>query len=154
MNILFVCTGNLCRSPMAERMLKKFLSREGRKDVEVRSAGTHAMTGNPSPVEAIQVANQAGIDLTPHQAQPLTDEIVDWADRIVVMSPDHADYIEVNFPHGIEKIDEMAIYRPGGRPGDTIKDPYGQSLFHYRQYYGELMEAVQGFYAKLKNGFS
>ncbi len=134
---------------MAEAMLKKFSSRAGRRDLHARSAGTHALAGNKSPAEAQQVAGTVGLDLLSHEAQPLSQELVDWADQITVMSPEHADFIEMNFPGGVEKVVELAKYRPGGKPGDTLKDPYGMDLFHYRQYFGELMEALQAYYAQL-----
>lgn len=149
MKILFICTGNLCRSPMAEVLLRKFASRAGQRDIETRSAGTHALNGNASPPEAQQVAESVGLDLTSHRAKPVSQELIDWADQIVVMSPEHADFIEMNFPEGMEKMEELARHRPGGKPGDTIKDPYGQSLFHYRQYFGELMEALQNYFNQL-----
>ncbi|HBK79033.1 MAG TPA: hypothetical protein DDZ83_04980 [Nitrospinae bacterium] len=149
MNILFVCTGNLCRSPMAEALLKKFSSRAGRSDLNARSAGTHAFAGNKSPVEAQQVADTAGLDLMSHVAQPLSQELVTWADEIVVMSPEHEEFIEMNFPIAREKVVELARFRLGGKPGDTIKDPYGMSLFYYRQYFSNLMEALQRYYAQL-----
>lgn len=149
MNVLFVCTGNLCRSPVAEALLKKLASREGRGDIKARSAGTHAMIGNPSPPEALQVAGSVGLDLTMHRAQPVSSELVGWADRIVVMSPEHREFIEMNFPEGVEKVEELARHSPGGKPGDTINDPYGLSLFHYRQYFSDLTEALKNFYSEL-----
>jgi len=138
---------------MAETLLRKFASREGRRDIEARSAGTHAMSGNASPPEAQQVAESVGLDLMSHRAKPVSSELIEWADQIVVMSPEHADFIEMNFPEGMEKVEELARHRPGGKPGDTIKDPYGLSLFYYRQYFGDLMEALQIYYAGL-NGKS
>ena len=134
---------------MAEALLKEFASRADRRDLHARSAGTHAFAGSSSPSEAQQVASAVGLDLISHEAQPVTSELVDWADEIAVMSPEHADFIEMNFPEGIEKVIELVQYKPGGRPGDTLKDPYGMTLFHYRQYFGELMEALQGYYAQL-----
>ncbi len=138
---------------MAEALLRKFTSREGRRDIEVRSAGTHAMNGNPSPPEAQQVAESVGLDLMSHRAKPVSNDLIEWADRIVVMSPEHADFIEMNFPDGMEKVEELARHRHGGKPGGTMKDPYGLSLFYYRQYFGDLMEALQIYYAGL-NGES
>lgn len=152
MNILFVCTGNINRSPMAEALMRKFLSREGRKDIQVQSAGTHAFIGSPSPPEAIKVAEMAGVDLGRHRSRPLSRDLVDWANRIVIMGPEHRDFIEMNFPDALGKVAEMAAFRPGGKPGDTMKDPQGQSAFFYRQYFGELTQAVQGFLAHLRNG--
>ncbi len=134
---------------MAEALLGKFASRDGRRDIESLSAGTHAMNGNSSPPEAQQVAGSVGLDLTSHRARPVSSDLIEWADRIVVMSPEHKDFIEMNFPEGMEKVEELARHRPGGKPGDTIKDPYGLSLFYYRQYFGELMEALHNFYAGL-----
>lgn len=109
------------------------------------------MNGNPSPLEVQQVAESVGLDLMSHRAKPVSNELIEWADQIVVMSPEHADFIEMNFPEGMEKVEELARHRPGGKPGDTIKDPYGLSLFYYRQYFGELMEALQIYYAGLKS---
>ena len=134
---------------MAEALLKEFASRADRRDLHARSAGTHAFAGSSSPSEAQQVASAVGLDLISHEAQPVTSELVDWADEIAVMSPEHTDFIEMNFPEGIEKVIELVQYKLGGRPGDTLKDPYGMTLFHYRQYFGELMEALQGYYAQL-----
>ena len=78
---------------MAEALLKKFSSRAGRSDLNARSAGTHAFAGNKSPGEAQQVADTAGLDLMSHVAQPLSQELVTWADEIVVMSPEHEDLL-------------------------------------------------------------
>ena len=82
-------------------------------------------------------------------AQPLTHELVEWADQIAIMSPEHADFIKINYPEGIDKVVELVKFKFGGKPQDTTKDPYGMKLFHYRQYFGELMEALQGYYAQL-----
>ena len=136
---------------MAAALLHKFLSRAGRDDLSIRSAGTHAFEGSPAPDNAIEVANLAGIDLSPHLTQPISRGLVDWADRILVMSPEHIDFIEINFPDALDKIEEMASFRVGARPGDSVKDPNGLSSFHYRQYFGELMEAVQGYFSSLQS---
>ena len=85
-----VCTGNICRSPMAEVMLRDALDRCGADDVEVLSAGTWAGFGHPATEEARQVMQQRGIDLGPHRSQPLTAELLDEADLILAMTSVHA----------------------------------------------------------------
>ena len=98
------------------------------------------------------MAEIAGVDLGRHRSRPLSRELVDWADRIVIMGPEHRDFIEMTFPDALGKVDEMAAFKPGGKSGDTMKDPQGQTAFFYRQYFGELTQAIQGFLAFLRNG--
>ena len=92
-HVLFVCTGNICRSPLAEAYLKKLLHKGGPPNVRVSSAGIYAIPGNTTPPEGIETAAQIGLDLDSHRARPLTPETVDQADLIVVMAPEHAEFI-------------------------------------------------------------
>ena len=93
-NVLFVCTGNICRSPLAEVYLRSLIHQGGPADVTISSAGTHAMGGNRTPEEGIETAAHIGLDLESHRAKPLTPELLEQADRIVVMAPEHADFIQ------------------------------------------------------------
>ncbi|MFQ5894592.1 MAG: low molecular weight protein arginine phosphatase [Nitrospinota bacterium] len=148
--MLFVCTGNLCRSPMAAALLEKLARRDGLRGVEVDSAGTHALPGAPPPPEAVEVAGQVGVDLKAHRAGPLTEELVEWADRILVMEPAHADYVETHHPGAARKVEFLATYKPIPEPQGSVGDPIGQPLYCYRLCFGELMEAVQGLVRELK----
>ena len=87
--VLFVCTGNICRSPLAEALLRRDLSRRGVEDVEVTSAGTGAWDGSPASEGAYLVALEHGLDLSGHQARPLTKKIVRQSDLILTMSRHH-----------------------------------------------------------------
>ena len=86
--ILFVCTGNICRSPMGEALLRHGLIAAG-ADHPVASAGTHAMDGGPATGHGIEVLRDRGIDLTGHLSRHLNAEIVDGADLIVAMTRQH-----------------------------------------------------------------
>ena len=81
--ILFVCTGNICRSPMGEALLRHSLTAAG-ADHPVASAGTHAMDGGPATGHGIEVLGDRGIDLTGHLSRHLNAEIVDGADLIAL----------------------------------------------------------------------
>ncbi|MDP6482829.1 MAG: homoserine kinase [Nitrospinota bacterium] len=144
-NVLFVCTGNICRSPLAEVYLRSLIHQGGPADVTISSAGTHAMGGNRTPEEGIETAAHIGLDLESHRAKPLTPELLEQADRIVVMAPEHADFIQSLYPEAADKVEFLAR-RVVGTEDDTIADPLGGSAFHYRSSYATIAQAVQAFY--------
>jgi protein-tyrosine phosphatase len=96
--VVFVCTGNICRSPMAEAFLNRILAREGLADYAVRSAGVWAADGRPASLYAIQVMARRGIDISGHRAHSLTQADVEEADLILVMASEHAEVIETLLP--------------------------------------------------------
>ena len=89
-NILFVCTGNICRSPFAEGLLRKFVDQKGLKDVEVSSAGLLALPGNSAtPLAQQAAAVEFGVDLSEHQAKSVTEELLNLCDLVLVMEKSH-----------------------------------------------------------------
>src|SRR6185295_16394218 len=99
--ILFVCTGNVCRSPMAEGILRYAL--QGRGDFRVLSAGLGAMEGQPPSAYAIQAVRELGIDISRQRSRMLTPEIVHQADFIFGMTHSHIDTVMLLYPHAAEK---------------------------------------------------
>lgn len=93
MNILFVCTGNTCRSPMAEAILRHHAD----DSLKVRSAGLFASAGSPASHQSMQVLKDNGIDID-HRSQPLNEELVEWADLILTMTSQHKQAIISQFP--------------------------------------------------------
>ncbi len=87
--VLFVCTGNTCRSPMAEVIARSRAAELGWDHVEVRSAGIAAFPGAPASVGAVRAASKHGLDLSDHASAPLTAEAAREADLILTMSPTH-----------------------------------------------------------------
>ncbi|MCL5269484.1 MAG: hypothetical protein M1457_02770 [bacterium] len=87
--VLFICTGNTCRSPMASGYFRKLLDERGIRDIEVRSAGVMTITGLLASQEAIQVMDNEGVDLRRHRSTQLTPELIRKADLILAMSPFH-----------------------------------------------------------------
>lgn len=132
---------------MAEHYLKKLLQQGGPPEVEVGSAGIYALEGNPVPPEAVATAAQIGVDLARHRARPLTPDLVREADLILVMAPEHADFITAYHPEAEKKVEFLARYAPDAQD-DVIPDPLGGSAFHYRSVYGVIAEAVNAFYER------
>ncbi len=89
MHVLFVCSGNTCRSPLAEAAFRRLLAAAGRTDIAVGSAGTGAYDGAPASEGAYLVALEAGLDLSGHRARLLTREMVAQADLILTMAKGH-----------------------------------------------------------------
>jgi len=135
--ILFVCTGNVCRSPMAEYMLRRALGPES--PWETASAGTAAVHGMPASRGAALVMAEIGLDLGAHRSRPVEAAMVDEAAMAVVMTTVHRQHMEIMFPAAAQKIFLLASFRPGG--GD-IEDPLGFDLDVYRRIRDEMAAAM------------
>src|SRR5207248_10059936 len=114
-SVLFVCTGNICRSPIAEGLFRRLLG--NRKDIEVVSAGVHAVRGQPPSLYAVQVCAEEGTDISGLRSQPLTATLVDQATHIFAMTGAHLETIQALFPHTAEK---TFLLRESEEPGTTV----------------------------------
>ena len=134
--ILFVCTGNICRSPLAEALLKRALHERGVEDVTVESAGTGAWDGAPASEGAYLVALERGLDLSGHRARLLTREMVEEAAMILTMARHHR--ARVHELGGEGRVHVLGEY--AGKAGDEaeVGDPFGGDLEVYRDTCAEL----------------
>ncbi|TNE87725.1 MAG: low molecular weight phosphotyrosine protein phosphatase [Deltaproteobacteria bacterium] len=143
-HLLFVCTGNICRSPMAEGIARDAGSRMG-LDLEVKSASALGLDGDPADRKAIAVCAELGIDIAEHEAQPVTAELMEWADQVLVMEMRHAMDLRFRFPEHDEKIVLLGPF--GGKM--EIADPIGGWKFTFRRIRDQLRAAVDGYLRQL-----
>lgn len=138
--LLFVCTANICRSPMAEALAN--LSAEERGWwVQALSCGIEAIEGMPAAPNAVKVIREVGGDLNEHASQGVTTELVLWADRILCMELRHASWVREHFPEGDEKIQLLGTF--GGLM--NVPDPYGSWIFKFRSSRDQIRRCVDGF---------
>jgi protein-tyrosine-phosphatase len=141
MKLLFVCTGNTCRSALADAIARKVAVERGLTDVEVLSAGTSAWDGAPASDGALLVGMERGLDLSQHRAQTLTRQLVRDADLVLAMGPHHLERIEAL--GGAGKSYLLTDFASRGATVRPVNDPIGGELDVYRTTADELDSEVR-----------
>jgi len=145
--ILVVCTGNLCRSPMVMALLQARLARDDdRRDWQVASAGVWAVEGASASTHGIEEMAERGIDLSRHRARPVSRQLVEAADLVLVMTQHHAEALEAAFPGQACKVHLLS--EMVGRRYD-IQDPYGGARSEYTCVARELEQLIEDGYPRI-----
>ncbi len=147
MRILFVCTGNTCRSPLAEAIARRIASDGDQHNLVFESAGTQAWEGSAASDAALLVGVERNLDLSGHRSRRLTAEIVQASDLILVMSPPHLAQVQ-ELDRGAN-VHLLGGYGSGGR-GHTIEDPFGGDLNDYRAAADELEKELAVILARIR----
>ena len=137
--ILFVCTGNTCRSPMAVGVLKKLLPPELLRRVDIDSAGVGARDGDRASEGALEAAGSRGVDISGHRAKKLTRALLNRADLILVMEKAHMDRVREMCPSRMEHVMLLTeLGRPDVAGSREISDPIGGSTEVYRRCFSQI----------------
>lgn len=131
-NVLFVCTGNTCRSPLAEVIFRDLV--RGRQDFILASAGTGAFSGQPASRNSVTLARERGLDLSQHRSRAVTIDLVESATHIFAMGRSHLMALLDEFPEAEEKAYLLTEFTAEDRlRGRDIADPFGGDLEDYRE---------------------
>lgn len=139
MKVLFVCTGNTCRSPMGEGILRD-IAKKRNLDIQVKSAGLSVYDGDLAAENSKDAMAKIGIDISNHKSSQIHRDLIDESDLILTMSNTHKEAILSNFEASKSKVFTLLEYAYG--VDKDIKDPYGRSLEIYENTRDEIYEAI------------
>jgi len=147
-HVVFVCSGNTCRSPLAAALLRARASMADDRNLTVSSAGTSAWDGSPASEGSYLVALERGMDLGPHRARVLTSEVVRSADLVLTMTAAQAE--RAHELGGAGRVHTLSAFAAGTELGPDVSDPYGGALDAYRTTMEELEPLIAATWARLQ----
>jgi len=148
-SFLFVCYGNIMRSPMAELMFRQEIEKAGLAGTRATSAGLHAIAGSQAHPWALEASTEIGLSLKNHQSQELTEELVSQSDVIFAMDFQNKAELLALYPEARDKIFMLSAYANGAARNREISDPYSGDVEATRRCYALIQVCIQNLTARL-----
>lgn len=150
--VLFVCSGNTCRSPLAEAMLRKAIEEDAdlKGKVAVSSAGTSTHFEDIVQYKAVEAGAKYGVDLNGYKSRQFAPELLDMFDIVIGMSKGHRDIINAHFPETADKVVALYEYITDEKDCKDVKDPFGSDQETYDKIAKEIHDLVDLMLPKLK----
>lgn len=141
-NVLCLCYGNICRSPLAERYIRAQAAERGLDGISVDSAGLRTTEGRSSPDDAVRAADELGVDLSDHRSKPVTADLLEWSDVVFVMDLLNYHHLRQGFGDMDYKTRFLGTFAGDGY---EITDPYGEGIDRFRSLYEQVVRSADGF---------
>lgn len=143
LNVVFICTGNICRSPMAEGFMRYKWHETGRNDLVVSSMGVHGLNDLPATEFARKVCMENGFDISSHRARSLVGAELQEADLILCMEPVHKKFVQTFFPWIRKKVFLLGAWPGKATRKSAISDPMGGSYKKYQEIFGMIQSHIE-----------
>jgi len=143
LNIVFVCTGNICRSPMAEGYLRHKWQEMGRGDLNVSSMGIHGLDDSPATEYSQAVCKEHGVDISSHRSRSLVGDELQNADLIFCMEAAQKKFVQTFFPWHRDKVFLLAAWPEKETRKSFITDPMGASYEDYQRIFATIRSHIE-----------
>lgn len=152
--VMFVCTGNTCRSPMAEGILRSMAKEDNLEHMDVISSGVGTLDGYPATGHAVRVAKKDGVDISNHHSIQLITELMEEADLIFALAFDHYEKMRLMYPEDVDKIHMLKGF-PHNQAGKglSVADPIGLDFEEYQKTYNAIKAELKRIWPYIKEWY-